>query len=130
MTEELEPKREFDGVMWVLGSLVAAPSMISVVQHAFDIGLQGAFLESVAHYRRLATPVIDLVQLPISALLHLIGVSWDIPQWCKDLHALSFVGAGIFARATDSDSRTLLSITRIFVTSFGVGFLGLGLGTV
>jgi hypothetical protein len=60
---------------------------------------------------RCTHPAIDFVQTPLRGLLEWLKVDWTIPQWMKDLHALSFVMAGIYVRSwgTLAESKHRLS---------------------
>lgn len=129
MADGPEAKREFDGVMLVLGALFAAPTLISLIQHIAQVGLHWYFADFVDFYRALVTPLIDLIQAPIRWLLAAFGIDWTIPRWVKDLHTLSFLGTGFLMRGVST--AYFESGIRTIVVGFAIallfGFIGYGL---
>lgn len=96
---------EIDLVEAVIGVFIAGPILTSLVQDVFSLDLYAVFECVVALYRSLITPVIAWIQSPLVALLDALNVDWTIPQWFRDLHALSFALGGIEARALAWASR-------------------------
>jgi hypothetical protein len=130
MKQELNAKREFDIVMMLLGALFAVPTIVSLIQHVLDVGLNWYFADFIEFYRRIITPAVDFVQAPIRWLIDALHIRWVIPVWFKDLHALSFIGAGIMTRGLTIagtergfQGAPLLQLLVIAV----MGFIGLGL---
>lgn len=91
-------RRDYAWAMVTLGALFSTPALISLIQHGFNIHLNWGFSHLVEFYRGFITPIIDMVESPVRWLLDWQRVEWVIPQWLKDLHALSFIAAGLAAR--------------------------------
>jgi hypothetical protein len=53
-------RREWRFWIWAAGALVSAVSLISLIQHAFDVGMTPLFAEALAFYRALTHPLFDL----------------------------------------------------------------------
>ncbi len=75
---------------------------ISLLQHGLNIHLSWGFANFVEFYRGAVGPVLDILLWPVRALLRWFHVQWIIPQWAKDLWALSFLGANVFWRALEA----------------------------
>lgn len=102
---------DYGWAMMVLGALLSASSVISLIQHGFHFDLNWGFEHFVAFYRGIITPVLDVVLWPVNALLGQLNswfdIDWDIPQWMEDLWTLSFVGAAIEVRSNLRSTETL-----------------------
>jgi|GEM_PF-3204853 len=91
-------KKDYDWAIAILGAIVSTPPVIAFIQKGFHIELHWALSNFVHYYQALFTPIIDAMQWPIRNGLKYVGVDIVIPQWIKDVHAISFVLAGIFVR--------------------------------
>jgi hypothetical protein len=145
-----QAKADYGWALMVLGALLSASSVISLIQHGFHFQLNWGFDHFVAFYRGMITPVMDVVLWPVQALLGWLHVDWIIPQWLKHLWVLSFVGAGIAGRSlhralleevqAEPEFRRLARqglsfvVMRAFwvfwVWLFAIGLLGVGLFVV
>ena len=92
-------RNTFRAVITILGAIVAAPTLISMIQQILQVGLTWHFAEFVSFYRKLFAPIIDFIQWPLRTVLQWLQFDFAIPQWLKDLQILSFIGAGIGARS-------------------------------
>jgi hypothetical protein len=119
-------KKAFDHMLWVLGALLSAPALISLVQRMLDIGLVAQFADFVSFYRALMHPVFEVLYAPLRMLFH-----WSIPHWVQDLQLLAFIGAGAIVRGamvTDTEEDKGLSATLgygLFLVFAGLTFFGL-----
>jgi hypothetical protein len=91
-------KKDYEWAVAILGAIVSTPPVIALIQKGFHVELNWRFSEFIHYYQLVFTPVIDLVQWPVRFVLQLLRIDIVIPQWLKDLHAISFVLAGIFVR--------------------------------
>lgn len=123
-------QKGFKEVMALLGAMLAAPSIISLIQHFFAVGLVGYFADFVTFYRALVEPVFTVLYWPARALIAAMDWPLVIPAWLQDLHALSFAGAALFTRALVAaeahENKTYNALAfAIFTFGFGVTLLGL-----
>jgi hypothetical protein len=88
----------------VLGIVIGALSVVSLVQRFLDVGLAGVLADCVDFYREVSTVV-------LGAPARLFG--WSPPRPLVDVWALSFVGAGGYVRTPGIEK------------SRGLGFLNL-----
>ena len=135
-----------DAAFWsanVFGTLTAAASIISIVQHLFDISLVPAFARGLLAYRYIAHTVTDWVLAPFVYAIETLSI-WlqyplviDTPDWWIDLTIISLVSSGaairsilITLRVRSIALKQLLGIsvlTIIFgITMFGVIWLIIG----
>lgn len=119
-------KKAFEHMLWVLGALLSAPALISLVQRMFDVGLVTQFADFVAFYRELLQPVFEVLYAPLRMLFH-----WSVPEWVSDLQLLAFIGGGALMRgamATDTEEDKGLGSTvgyGLFLVFAGLTFFGL-----
>ena len=78
----------------VLGALVSAISVFSLVQNTIDFGLASIFAEFIGYYRNFGKWIFGWIGWPF-------GVR--APSWLIDCWVLSSVGVGITARAAFRD---------------------------
>ena len=97
----------------VLGCIVSASAIINLIQSGFAITLSWGFSHFVEYYRQIVTPIVDVIQWPIRAMLSALHVEWTIPQWIKDAHALSFTLAGLYIRGWRRGDRDELEAAHI-----------------
>ena len=90
-------RRTYDRAFAILGAMMAAPAIISLLQHIFDFDLSFHFRNFLQFYRALLRPFFDWIYGLFAPLLSLIGIV--LPAWLRDVHTLSFVGAAMTARA-------------------------------
>lgn len=90
----------FRDIKFLIGILVVAPNVISLIEHVFEIGLRDAFGDLVTYYRSILSPLLSVLTTPIEQILSLLGVNFTFPNWARDVYALSFAGAGIAIRAS------------------------------
>ncbi|GGZ32737.1 hypothetical protein [Asticcacaulis endophyticus] len=118
--------------MTVFGAFLAATTFLSIVSHAFSVPISHMFTDLIEFYRGLFRPIIDMVQVPFLRLLDALGFHFSVPGWFKDLHILSFIGGGIFARAeagTPNQGRDpkiwpfAMLLSGLFMGSVGLGIL-------
>jgi hypothetical protein len=89
----------------VFGTLTAAASTISVVQHIFDIALVPTFARGLWAYRYIANTATEWLLTPFVYAVGAISnwlkypISIDLPDWWLDLTAISIVSAGAAVRA-------------------------------
>ena len=83
----------------VLGGLLAASTLISVLRQGFNIQLVGLPNEFYAQYVWLR----DTIFWPLTGLLSLISIR--LPDWAKDMIALYFLIAGAVWRALPNYAR-------------------------
>lgn len=93
-----QAKRDFGWATAVLGGLLSAPMVISLVQQGFHVDLNWGFAHFVEFYRGFVHPIVDVIQWPLRVVMGWMQID-RFPLWLKDLHSLSFVGAAIFVRA-------------------------------
>lgn len=97
-----------DAAFWsanIFGTLTAAASIISIVQHLFDVSLVPAFARGLLAYRYIAHTVTDWVLAPFVYAIETLSV-WlqyplviDAPDWWLDLTLISLVSAGAAIRS-------------------------------
>ena len=80
----------------ILGVLLAAPILVSLIQHVLNIGLAPNLDVFVTSYRNLITPIFGPLYSLVSGVLGQLGFAWTYPAWLPDLHALSFVCAAVY----------------------------------
>lgn len=129
-----------DAAFWstnVFGTLTAAASIISIVQHLFDISLVPAFARGLLAYRYIAHTVTEWLLAPLVYVIENLSVRlqyplvFDAPQWWLDLTLISLVSAGAAIRS-QLMLRRVRSLTwtqRIAISamtiSFGLTMFGL-----
>lgn len=112
--------------MALLGVLVSANAIISVIQHGFQIGLVPYLADLVSYYRQLTTPLFDVLYWPLETLFHLVGWRLAIPLWFQDLHLLSFIGGGLIGRGL-ANERVIGGYWGGIVVGLIYGLIGFGL---
>jgi hypothetical protein len=126
--------RGFKEAMWLLGVLVTSASIISLIQHGFSIKLSPILDEIVVYYRALVAPLFSLLYSPIEAVIRWLALDWHLPQWLRDLHTLSFIGAGIYVRnqfgGSSNQSTGWLYWYGVGAGTLFAGFLFFGLYTL
>ena len=90
MAEQVTVRREVSNLYAIIGGLVSAGSLISLVQKFFNIGLAPVLAEFVAYYRRIAHFFVDWL---------FFWVPFEVPGWYKDAYVISFVFLVTFVRA-------------------------------
>lgn len=129
-----------DAAFWstnVFGTLTAAASIISIVQHLFDISLVPAFARGLLAYRYIAHTVTEWLLAPLVYVIETLSV-WlkyplviDAPQWWLDLTLISLVSAGAAIRSQLMlrQVRSLTWTQRIAISAmtifFGLTMFGL-----
>jgi hypothetical protein len=88
----------FSRLTWLLGALLAAPTVISILQHSMKPTLAGEFAQALNFYRELLKPFFQVLYYPVRAIIQACHLSWSIPQWLSDLHMASFLSVGIIGR--------------------------------
>jgi hypothetical protein len=125
---------------WLIGAILSAPAIISLIQHIFDIGLIPVLEEAVAFYRAIVHPIVQLVRdllpwlperpvlIPVDPANRDGGLAGD------DLYVLSVAGANILFRSAATKFQAsphpapfhelviiwLLSVAVVGLTGFGV----------
>lgn len=87
-----------DSPFWfyaLLGSIFSAFAIVSLMVRIFDIGLAPVMQQTLNYYRELVHPIAEVL---------LDGLRWVwpdliLPEWVKDLYAISFVGGAVAGRA-------------------------------
>lgn len=115
-------------VLSILSIVFACLSLISLLQHAIDVGLISIFSELVAYYRSAS-------QQLFSAFEYLFSI--NIPQTIKDLWLLSFIGAGAYLKTPNIENSHLLRNFKISQENkiwkpllfilMGFSFIGVGI---
>jgi hypothetical protein len=89
-----------------IGTVFAAASLISLIQHWGNVELQWGFSHFVSYYRAALHPIFEVfIGSPIHAVLKILGWDWSIPIVLKDLWTLSFVGVGVMTRALSASEQ-------------------------
>jgi hypothetical protein len=78
----------------LLGSILSALAIISLTQKVLDVGLVPVMQEIVDYYRHTVHPIMHVMLGWVRWLFS----DWVLPEWFKDLYALSFLGGFSFAR--------------------------------
>lgn len=120
----------FKQALWLLGVMLSASALISVLQGAFEIGLAPVLADSVAFYRSIADPLLDVLYVPVQFIAEKLHLHFQPPQWFRDAHIMSMIGAASRARATlaiDDETRTSEIGGMNFVLLAIAGLLGFGL---
>ncbi|NNL15685.1 MAG: hypothetical protein HKO81_03470 [Flavobacteriaceae bacterium] len=90
----------FLGKIWsVLGVVVSASSIISLMQIGFDINLNLSLSDFLSFYRELVQPIYNFLYKPV---LWVIG-DIKIPGWVMDAQTLSIVISSIYVRAKSAE---------------------------
>lgn len=79
----------------LLGSVVSAFAIVSLIVKAFAIGLSPIMLETLEYYRSVANFLFG----GLLDALRWIMPTLSVPDWLKDVWALSFVGGAVGGRA-------------------------------
>ncbi|AEY00073.1 hypothetical protein GU3_01580 [Oceanimonas sp. GK1] len=77
-----------------LAIILSMLSLISLIQHSFDVGLKGVFLDFIQYYRLIFSKFIELFHV-------------ELPQYFLDLWVLSFVAAGAHIRTDGLENARL-----------------------
>lgn len=84
------PTRQFQFIMALLGSLVSAAALISLVQSIGKIELADLPARYLDYYRALWRLLVDWIPLPFG---------WRLPQWYLDAAALAAIGSASITHA-------------------------------
>jgi hypothetical protein len=89
----------------LIGALISAGSIISLIQKLFDVGLIPVFASALSYYRGVTYPLVDWLRYIISYIPYLdlyryIFFIFMSLETYRDLTVLSFVMAGAAARAS------------------------------
>jgi hypothetical protein len=125
-----QAKKDYDWVTALLGGCFTAPAIISLIQHGLQIELNWGFWHFVNFYRSFVTPIVDFIQFPLRQILAWWHIAWPIPQWLKDLHALSFVGVAVWIRAMSTvriPGRQPSNPIADWLFGLFLGYIGVGL---
>lgn len=76
------PFREFNKGYAIVGTVVSALSLASLIQKYLDVGLKPIVAEFLAYYHK----VIGVLTTPIVAIM-----PFSVPDWYRDAYVLSFV---------------------------------------
>lgn len=76
-------------IWWSFAKLTAALSIISLIQHTYDIGIIHIFGVFINYYRHMLYPIYDFFQ-------HILHIS--LPFWYRDLSIVSWFLAASYAR--------------------------------
>ena len=85
----------FNKIWSVLGVVLSASSIISLLQQGLDISLAFSLSELVAYYRSLVTPIFEFLYNP----LYWIFPSLEIPNWVTDAQIVSIFVTSIYIKA-------------------------------
>ena len=78
------------------GAIASGITLTSLIVRYFEIGLAAITREILRRYAEIVHPLMDFLLAWVAWFLP----TWVVPDWAKDLLALSLVGAGGVARAT------------------------------
>ncbi|MBL8530628.1 MAG: hypothetical protein JNK94_02740 [Hyphomonadaceae bacterium] len=95
----------FKDTLGILGSIAAAPSIISLLQHMFALDLSPFAADFVEFYRDLMRPIFETAYWPVHRIAQSLNLNFVVPEWMGWMHALAFAGMSIFYRALDVDGR-------------------------
>jgi hypothetical protein len=122
-------KSEYKFWMALLGALLSAPPIISLIQKSLQIELVPSLREALVFYRKLYYPVIDAAQYVLSLfpwldLYALLYASFMSREVYKDLAALSCVSAIALYRVVIRNNLDLEQLASSVVVAiiFSVGF--------
>jgi hypothetical protein len=96
--------KEYKFWIGLIGALVAAGPLISLIQKLLDVGLTPVFANALSYYRGITYPLVDWLRYFISFIppldLYRFIFSWIISlDTYRDLTVLSFLVAGAMSRA-------------------------------
>lgn len=82
----------------IIGTLVSASSIFSLLQHGFDFPLTMSFSDFLNYYRELVIPIYQFLYQPI----YWIFGDINIPNWISDAQTLSIVATSIYVKTKSS----------------------------
>ena len=85
----------FNKTWGVLGVVLSASSIFSLLQRGFDIPLAFSLFELVHYYRSLVAPIFEFLYNPI----YWIFPSLEIPNWVTDAQIVSIFMTSIYIKA-------------------------------
>ena len=97
-----------DAAFWsaqIFGTLTAAASIISLVQHAFDVALVPTFARGLLAYRYIAHTVTEWILAPFVYMIEKASdwlnypISVSLPDWWLDLTVISLIAASAVVRS-------------------------------
>lgn len=130
MAEQVTVRREVSNFYAIIGGVVSAGSLISLVQKVFNVGLAPVLAEFVAYYRRITNFFVDWL---------FFWWPFELSEIYKDLYAVSLIMAMVMVRAmvsvlvadnpmTSSKSAVFLLLMMAFAALISVGLLGIVMG--
>lgn len=122
-------KKVYDEVQLLLGLLLAVPAIVSLIQHWTGFSIAEALLRGLDFYRGLASIVFGPLYALLERAAEAVGWRLAVPIWLKDLHTLSIVITGMWARAFRLAGNTARGWS-FWPALLIVGLSGLGLLTI
>ena len=123
-----------DAAFWsaqIFGTLTAAASIISLVQHAFDVALVPTFARGLLAYRYIAHTITEWILAPFVYLIEKASgwlnypISVSLPDWWLDLTVISLIAGGAIVRALllMGNGKRISFKLRIFLFCYAI-FMG------
>jgi len=92
--------KQFLGKIWgILGVVVSASSVFSLLQRGFEFPLSLSLFDFLSYYRELIDPIFQFCYKPIYWIFGPI----NIPSWLSDAQTLSFVSGAIYIKTKRSE---------------------------
>jgi hypothetical protein len=123
MTSTAAPANRTNALLYLLGIVLSAPPLISLIHRQWDVAMAPDIEQMVMGYRSLSTAVANVIHAPLRA------VSVPTPPQLVDIHILSFAGMGMMTLAleTPGAKKDAWHAAVWSTTSFLLGWLLVGI---
>ena len=111
MAEQATMQKEVSNAYAIIGGLVSAGSLISLVQKLFSVGLSPVLYEFVAYYRRVAYFFVDWMTF---------WLPFQVPGWYKDAYIISVVCCATYMRAAVATKGGMSWASSLAANAIGV----------
>jgi hypothetical protein len=127
MTLTAAPANRTNALLYLLGIVLSAPPLISLIHRQWDVGMAPDIEQLVTGYRSLSAAFANVIHAPLRM------VSVPTPPPLVDIHILSFAGMGMMTLALETPGAkkdawhaAVWSATSFLLAWFLMGILVLG----